>query len=189
MRALPFSRQSFHLLARVVLGRLPVQRIGAMWQYRTSLGAFGATWYGKRSCLHCLRAGNALVLDSEWHWIFDCSLFDELRMKMPSFETSLRSIEENRGFAEFSDLGSLLNAIQNDSRLGFSLASFVRQASSLREKWFSEVCVRGRLCASPELWHRNLFQHPPSAAELPDNFERSFLDGKPWFFSDDTFGP
>ena len=107
-------------------------------------------------------------------------------MKMPSFETSLRSIKENRGFAEFSDLGSLLNAIQNDSRLGFSLASFVRQASSLREKWFSEVCVRGRLCAPPDHWHRNLSQHPPCAAlgSAVGNLQALFFKTCFYFLSD-----
>ena len=117
------------------------------------------------------------------------SPFLRIAVKIPFLDETLNSNRSDSESAEIHHLGLLLNAIQTDSRLGFSLASFVRQASSLREKWFSEVCVRGRLCASPELWHRNLFQHPPSAAELPDNFERSFLDGKPWFFSDDTFGP
>jgi hypothetical protein len=37
-------------------------------------------------------------------------------------------IETGRGYAEARDPCSLLDAIQNDSRLGFSLASFVRQA-------------------------------------------------------------
>ena len=45
-----------------------------------------------------------------------------------------------------------------------SLASFVRQTISLKEQRMSEVCVRGRLCAPPDHWHRNLSQHPPCAA-------------------------
>merc|ERR1719440_358242 len=84
--------------------------------------------------------------------------------------------------AEERDLGVLFEAIRNDSRLGFSLASFVRQATSMREKWLREVCVRGRLCPPPEHWHRNLLQCPPCGAELPQDFQQSFTDGKPCFF-------
>jgi hypothetical protein len=169
-------------LARLVLGELPVNRVAAMWQYRTSLGNFGDAWYGKRACLHCFLTEGSLVLDSEWHWIFDCTLFNELRFKMPSLHASLRSILNSRGFAEVSDLGFLLNAIQNDSRLGFSLVSFVRQSISLREQWMSDNCVRGRLCYCPALWQRNYLRHPFSAEELPADFEQSFLDGKPLLF-------
>ena len=41
MRTLPFSRSSFCLLTRLVLGKFPVGRLRAMWQYRSSLSAFG----------------------------------------------------------------------------------------------------------------------------------------------------
>ena len=34
----------------------------------------------------------------------------------------------------------------------------------LNRQQMSEVCVRGRLCAPPDHWHRNLSQHPPCAA-------------------------
>ena len=83
----------------------------------------------------------------------------------------------------------LQNFVDNDSRLGFSLASFVRQATSLRESWLGDVCVRGRRCTPAKFWHRNLFEHPPCAAEFPPDFEESFTDGKPWFFGQQAFGP
>ena len=41
MRILPFSRSSFYHLALVVFGELPVGRTQAMYQYRSSLSAFG----------------------------------------------------------------------------------------------------------------------------------------------------
>ena len=52
-------------------------------------------------------------------------------------------------------------------------------------------CVRGRLCAihCPGHWTRDLLRHPPCAAELPDEFEQSFLIGKPRFFSEHDFLP
>ena len=153
-----------------------------MYQYRTSMGAYGSTFFGKRACLHCFLIGDTIVLDSEWHWVFDCGLFDELRMKFPLLNKTFQSIQNMRGYSEEKDIGVLFEAIRNDSRLGLSLASFVRQATSLREKWLREVCVRGRLCPPPEHWHRNLLLCPPCGAELPQDFQQSFTDGKPWFF-------
>ena len=82
----------------------------------------------------------------------------------------------------------MINAILNDSRLVFSLASFGRQAISRRGNWLGEVCVRGRLCTPPEHWHCNLFQHLPSAAEFPPNFEQSFTECKPWLFDLHAYG-
>ena len=95
-------------------------------------------------------------------------------------------------FSENHDLGNLMNEIQKDSRLGFSIVSFRRPAISLRENFMDDsCCVRGRLCAthSPGHWTRDLLRHPPCAAELPDEFEQSFLIGKPWFFSEHDFLP
>ena len=59
---------------------------------------------------------------------------------------------------------------------------FLRQAIALREKWMEDACVRGRLCYVPGHWGRNLIRDPPSAAELPVDFEQTFPDGRPWFF-------
>ena len=120
--------------------------------------------------------------------MFDCELFDELRFDLPSLYKTLRSIRGDRGFSEESDLGFLLNAIIGDSRLGFSLASFLRQAISLRESWLKEECVRGRLCIPPDHWHRNLIRFPPSAAEFPPDFENSFTDSKPSFLGQEIIG-
>ena len=84
-------------------------------------------------------------------------------------------------------LVSFLTAIQNDSRLGFSVVSFLREAITLRQKWMEDTCVRGRLCNSPGHWGRNLIRDPPSAAELCemgfDDFEQSFPDGRPSEFT------
>ena len=165
-----------------------MNRVKAMFQYRSSMGDFGNTFFGERACLHCFLKCDTIVLDSEWHWVFDCVLFDELRHNLPSFFMTLRSIRGDRGFSEESDLGFLLNATISDSRIGFSLASFVRQATSLRESWLKEECVRGRLCIPPDHWHRNLIRFPPSAAEFPPDFENSFTDGKPWFLDQDILG-
>ena len=89
-------------------------------------------------------------------------------------------------YAELNDLCKLLNAIQIDSRLGFSVVSFVRQAITLREKWMGDACVRGRLCNTPGHWGRNLIRFPPSAEELPHDFEQAFWNGWPWIFSNES---
>ena len=80
-------------------------------------------------------------------------------------------------------LVNILTAIQNDSRLGFSVVSFLRQAITLREKWMEDTCVRGRLCNSPGHWGRNLIRDLPAAAELSNDFEQLFPDGRPFEFA------
>jgi len=40
---------------------------------------------------------------------------------------------------------------------------------------------------SPGHWTRDLLRLPPIAAELPEEFEQSFLIGKPWFFGEHEF--
>ena len=65
VRTLPFSSGSFNLLARLVLGELPVGRIRAVYQHRSSLSDFGKSWFGERACLHCFLENDILVLDSE----------------------------------------------------------------------------------------------------------------------------
>ena len=96
-------------------------------------GKFRETWYGKRACPCCFLEHDTLVLDSEWHWIFDCVGFAEIRSKMPYLSNCLTEIRKNAVFSEIHDLGNLMNAIQNDSRLGFSTVSFLRRAISQRE--------------------------------------------------------
>ena len=94
-------------------------------------------------------------------------------------------------YAEIRDLGKFMNEIQNVYRLAFSTVSFVRHAITLRVSFMQDsCCVRGRrLCASPGHWGRGLLRHPPCAAELPEDFEQSFLIGKPWYFSQHVFEP
>ena len=132
VRTLPFSRGSFNLLARLVIGELPVGRTRAVYQHRSSLSGFGKSWFGKRACLHCFLEKDTLVLDSEWHWIFDCPKCNGIRAKHPYLRDSLESIWSNSEYAELNDLCKRLYAIQIDSGLCFSVVSFVRQAIALR---------------------------------------------------------
>ena len=111
VRPLPFSRSSFYHLARLVLGGLTVGRTQAMYQYRSSLSAFGESWFGKRACLHYFLKHDNLVLDSEWHWMFDCHIFSELRLKNPYLFDFFKAIQKIRGYAVIDDLGKLLTAI------------------------------------------------------------------------------
>ena len=109
---------------------------------------------------------------------------------MPYLSNYLTEIRKNAVFSEIHDLGNLMNEIQKDSRLGFSTVSFLRQAISQRENFMKDsCCVRGRQGAihSPGHWTRDLLRLPPIAAELPEEFEQSFLIGKPWFFGEHEF--
>ena len=49
-------------------------------------------------------------------------------MKHPNLLDSLESIRSNREYVELNDLCKLFNAIQIESRLGFSVVSLVREA-------------------------------------------------------------
>ena len=125
--------------------------------------------------------GDSLVLDSEWHWIFDCLHFGELRMNLPVFSRRLRSCRtSNRGFALAEDLVSLLKNVQIQYRVAVSLGSFIRQTIALRESWVSDVRA-GPHCKPPDHWSRNLLIHPPGDAEFPAEVAEKFDDGQPWF--------
>ena len=67
--------------------------------------------------------GDTLVLDSERHWIFDCTHFDDLRYKLPVLNRTIRKCRNygNRGFAMVANLVSLLKEVQTQYCLwGFS---------------------------------------------------------------------
>ena len=55
-------------------------------------------------------------------------------------------LAKNRESADIGDFGNLFMMIQNDSRLGFLVASFIRQAILQRKDWMREVFVQGRPC-------------------------------------------
>ena len=74
----------------------------------------------------------------------------------------------------------LFRLIQDDSKCGFSLATFIRQATIDRKKWFGNVCVWGRLCVPPSHWNRNIFSQPVAEAEVPADVALEFDSGKPW---------
>ena len=166
-----------------MLGELPVNRTRAYFIRRTHLRKFCTSQFCKRACLHCLMTGDTLVLDSEWHWIFDCTHFEELRFKLPVLDRAIRECRNygDRGFATVDNLVSLLKKVQTQYCLGVSLGSFIRQAISVRESWMSEVCARGRPCKPPEHWARNLFIDPPSDEEFPAEVAENFVEGQPWF--------
>ena len=91
MKSLPYAPQNFRNITLLMLGELPVQRTNAFYKYRASLGDFPNSAFCKRSCLFCVLNSDKVVLDSEWHWIFDCDQFSALRAKYPFF----------RGVAEY----------------------------------------------------------------------------------------
>ena len=74
----------------------------------------------------------------------------------------------------------MFHSIHDDSKCGFSFASFIRHAIIVRKAWFGEVCVRGRLCAPPSHWNRNIFSSPLDDAEVPADVFRDFDSGRPW---------
>ena len=110
-------------------------------------------------------------------------LSSSLREKFPHFSSVLRSIRENsseQNFCTETDLRNLIHSIHDDAKCGFSFASFIRQAIIVRKAWFEEVCVRGRLCAPPSHWNRNIFSSPLDDAEAPADVFRDFDSGRPW---------
>ena len=62
-----------------------------------------------------------MVLDSEWHWGFDCPHFDVLRFDLPVFESCRSS---DRKFSKVADLVCLLKKIQTQYHIGVSLGSY-----------------------------------------------------------------
>ena len=134
------------------------------------------------------------VLDSEWHWIFDCPQFSPQRAKLPFLSRSLLQVKKGADgnvckYAVDTHIGDLMNVILEDFSVGSSLASLLRMMIQIRQDWLVSVgCVRGRLCEAPDDWGRNLFQTPPSAAELEDASRSEFETGKPFSFSFDDSG-
>ena len=92
-----------------MLGELPVNRTRAYFIRRTHLRKFCTSQFCKRACLHCLMKGDTLVLDSELHWIFDCTHFEELRLKLPVLDRIIRECRNygDRGFATVDNFVSL----------------------------------------------------------------------------------
>ena len=126
---------SISLRARRVISGCPLPRfeVEVFWGlcsvFRgTKSGAF---WYGVYSLSYFLL--NGLSARSKHERSFITSHSTDSRIRLPSFAIFLRSTTKNKGSAKFSDLGSLLNANQNDSRLGFPVVSFVCLADSLGE--------------------------------------------------------
>ena len=107
---------------------------------------------------------------------------------MPVLKRTIKDCytDDNHRFAKVANLVSLLKEVQIQYRVAVSLGSFIRQAIALRESWMREVFSRGRPCAPPEHWKRNVFLHPPSDADFPAEVAENFHDGQPWFdFIDD----
>ena len=84
---------------------------------------------------------------------------------------------------QFSSTQGIYFSILDDPKCGFSLSSFIRQATTVRKMWLGEVCVRGRLCVPPRHWNRNIFLQPLSDNEAPENLCRDFDSGRPWLFA------
>ena len=69
----------------------------------------------------------------------------------------------------------LFRSTQDDSKCGFSLATFIRQATMV-----GNVCVRGRLCVPPSHWNRDIFSQPVAEAKVPADVARELDSGKSW---------
>ena len=175
-------------LVLLLLGELPVNRTGAMFRSRANVQNLALCNFGKRCCLHCLLNKNTYVLDSEWHWIFDCPHFSALRSKYPILSHSITQVKTEADgspspFAVAKHVGDLMNVIQLDFSVGTSLASMIHKMIQLRKEWLVTVgCARGRLCEAPDSWGRDIFFTPPSAAELTPVIGADFESGRPWHF-------
>ena len=133
-----WSSTCLHSIALLMLGELPVNRVRAHFADRKALGNLCNSRFCKRACLYCLHVGDTLVMDSEWHWVFDCPHFQELRMGLPVLSRCLDSCRNtDRGFATPSNLMSLLKMVQIQYHIGVSLGSFIKRAITSRETWTS----------------------------------------------------
>ena len=166
-----------------------MNRTQAYFEHRKPLRNFCNSQYCKRACLHCLMKGDMLVLDSEWHWIFDYPHFEDLLHKVPVLKRTIQDcypFDDPRRFAEVANLVSLLKEVQIQYRVAVSLGSFIGQAKVVRESWIREAFSRCRPCFPPEHWKRNVFLHPPSDADFPAEVAENFHYGQPLFeFFDD----
>ena len=85
MNQLLFSDKYFNLLARLVLGEMPVQRVNEMYLHRTSVRNFGQTSFGKCGCLHCSLTGETRVLllaESNKYFVHSKELPDRGRARL-----------------------------------------------------------------------------------------------------------
>ena len=99
-------------------------------------------------CLKHNSKRNTYVLDSGWHWIFDCPHFSILRSKYPFLSNSMDQVKiEADGspspFAVAKHVGDLMNVIQLDFSVGTSLASMIHKMIQLREVMagYAGVCA------------------------------------------------
>ena len=74
----------------------------------------------------------------------------------------------------------VLNENTIASRIGLFVASFLRQAISMRDECLSEVPLRDRFGVPPHRT-RNLLVDPPSDAELLQDFDECFTAGELFF--------
>ena len=109
-----WSKSCLHFMSMLMLGELPVNRTRAYFTNRTHLRNFCTSQYCKRACLYCLFDDDTLVLDSEWHWIFDCPHFREVRINLPVLDDKERkrigTIYKKKSPFEAKVLGSSLVA-------------------------------------------------------------------------------
>ena len=90
----------------------------------------------------------------------------------------------DKNFSIDSDLRNLFRLIRDDPKCGFSFASFIRQATTVRKTWLGEASVRDRLCDPPPHWNRNIFSNPLADTDIPVDVAGEFDSGRPWLFAD-----
>ena len=113
-----------------------------------------------------------------------CAIFKRLGNKQYEPTRTFGFQRSGTALTESVQIGSAgapkSSLLQDDSKCGFSFATFIRQATNARKEWLDSVCVRGRLCVPPSHWHRNIFSQPVAEAEVPADVASEFIFGKPW---------
>ena len=141
-------RSAIQSLCKVCYGGLTVGRTRAHYQYHDELENAGVTDNLRKSCLYCLKSRKVCVLDSEWHFVFHCPHFTDLRnSRLRNIETGSEWIESPRPSVALINLISLCT--KEPTRLQ-SLGSFVRLSLRVREKWLKEN-VSGGLQFGPHV--------------------------------------
>ena len=143
------TRFSLQAICKVLYGGLPLARARAHYDRKEQLIAAGICDDLRRVCLFCLLTRNICVMESEWHFIFHCPLYTDLRTGSLFRRRAAEVGSEHCSFPRpYSILFRTLPLCIKEPALANQLGSFIRLSLRVREGWLEEA-VRGGLHIGP----------------------------------------
>jgi hypothetical protein len=143
------TRFSLRAICKVCYGGLPLARTRANYNFKERLVASGICDNLRHACLYCLIARNICVLESEWHYIFHCPLFTDLRTGSLFQRRAAEVVSEFNSFPRPCDvLCRILPLCIKEPVMANQLGSFIRLSLRVRERWLNET-VSGGLHIDP----------------------------------------